>query len=571
MAQRLVRRGIVVALLCGAAGAQETLLWEHVPPVSPFVGRALLAVPDQDGDGWDELWVAASIGSSAVAGCERTRISLLSGRTGQELAAQELTPVGLASWTSMASVPDQTGDGVEELLIGVNCKLGPLAPGTLVLADGATGAELAAQSGGFQQSRWAESFVLVDDSTGDGYPEVAVADAGEPSPFGPLIGPGVVRIWDPVAWQELPGTELLNVFPGAFANCYGRALAVVSDVTGDGVSDLVVGDPCASGGAGRLQVIDPVTKALHTEWFAGVGESLGSQLFAWPDLTGDGVPEVAATALIGVPVDGAAHIRRFDPTPPAQPTLVDTLVPIDAVSKRLGGQGLVPLPDVTGDGIEEVLSWTTSLNCASAPMATVEAQLHFLDGATGDLLYRRIPDCGQIEGWAAASLGSPLAPDPRPVYVVSLANVFTESSIRAYAFDVPRTAGNPGACAGLDVGWSGWVPNWQGFPTEIELDGAEPLQVALLFFGVDTTSWAGLPLPFDLGLLGGPGCAVLVAPVQAFGVPIDASGHAAFPITLSGPGPSGVGLDLFAQWIALGTANPLGFGTSDLLQLELLP
>lgn len=50
----------------------------------------------------------------------------------------------------------------------------------------------------------------------------------------------------------------------------------------------------------------------------------------------------------------------------------------------------------------------------------------------------------------------------------------------------------------------------EGFPVELRLEG-DPFTFGMLLAGTSNTSWGGLSLPFDLGLVGASGCSLLVS------------------------------------------------------------
>lgn len=56
--------------------------------------------------------------------------------------------------------------------------------------------------------------------------------------------------------------------------------------------------------------------------------------------------------------------------------------------------------------------------------------------------------------------------------------------------------------------------------------------VALLLFGSSATQWNGIPLPFDLGAIGAPGCALLVENLIASALTVNSSGATNLQYTL---------------------------------------
>lgn len=84
--------------------------------------------------------------------------------------------------------------------------------------------------------------------------------------------------------------------PGQF----GRAMAAIGDIDGDGWSDLAVGDPDDSAGgahAGAVHLYSGRTGALIRSIVGAAGSATGTAIAACGDVNGDGVPDV----LIGAP------------------------------------------------------------------------------------------------------------------------------------------------------------------------------------------------------------------------------------------------------------------------------
>lgn len=91
---------------------------------------------------------------------------------------------------------------------------------------------------------------------------------------------------------------------------------------------------------------------------------------------------------------------------------------------------------------------------------------------------------------------------------------------------------------------------------------ARPALPALLLLGASNTQWGGIPLPFDLGLIGAPGCSLLVSTDIQLLTVTDPNGAAALRLAL----PTSrrfIGGTLYFQWVVVDpTANLAGLLTS---------
>lgn len=83
-----------------------------------------------------------------------------------------------------------------------------------------------------------------------------------------------------------------------------------------------------------------------------------------------------------------------------------------------------------------------------------------------------------------------------------------------------------------------------------------------LFVGASNASWAGLPLPWDLGPLGATGCRLQVSIHSILGTVADTLGKARVPLGIPGD-PALQGRSVFFQWLlADAAANPAGLTAS---------
>ena len=221
------------------------------------------------------------------------------------------------------------------------------------------------------------SMAILDDLDGDGTFEVAcgVPDAS--------AGKVLVRRGSDLSYHSLLTS------PTAGGTLFGQALLVVADLDGDGVGDLVVGEPGA-GAVGAVRAINPVSGA---EIWSCVGSEtdgqLGFALASLGDLNGDGKTELAA----GLP--GSDQVWILDGQSGAQlgqmtgvtsserfGAVLAARLPQDAAADRplLIGAPLAAPGGVTGAGRADLFLITpTSLTITpSVSVAGVEA-----GGATG--------------------------------------------------------------------------------------------------------------------------------------------------------------------------------------------
>lgn len=355
--QRYTSHPGYVRAYSGRTGAE---LYEVVGAVpmdafSDRFGAALATLPDMDGDGANEIVVGAPRDDDA--GTDAGRIDLLSGATGIHLLSLTGEQAGARFGALLAAAGDVDDDGLLDLLVA--------SPGSgrVEVISGAwlseqvqsqppSGAQVLFSATG--APGFGESVAVLEDVDGDGRPDYAVGAQDEG-------GVGVVRVYSGASQIEL--LSLQGSFP---EDRYGRGLASAGDWNGDGRDDLGVGIPGDDTGgpnAGRLRVISgewiaatalagtPVSaEVLYEAVGATAGDGLGHHLRRVGDVDGDGVEDLAASALQGASVGIPPYVSIVSGADGSELLLRTSATPQDLRGVAIAGVG-----DIDLDGQADVL------------------------------------------------------------------------------------------------------------------------------------------------------------------------------------------------------------------------
>lgn len=206
-------------------------------------------------------------------------------------------------------------------------------------------------------SAWGEAASLLSDLDGDGLSEVAV----------PIRNFGATQVGTVHSGADGSLLYVLNVpFESLWS---GGSIQDVSDVTGDGIRDLVhcMAPSISFSNTGRISVFSGADGSLWTQYPAPAGMRIGSDPRVLQDLTGDGIEEVIVSAWT---TTGAWVV--FDPTT-GQPVAT-----IENSPQQPGfSAGLALLEDRNDDG---VIDWAHPL--------VLSGQLHMVlrSGSNGAVL-----------------------------------------------------------------------------------------------------------------------------------------------------------------------------------------
>ncbi len=169
-----------VYIYSSATGALLDQIDGSTPQVA--FGLSLTTMEDLDGDGEKELVIGSPIdysGSEVNTGI----ISIFSSSTGSVLRSFEGVRNHDALGTSVSTIPDQDGDGIEDLLLGAECSdaNGQVCSGEVFIFSSVTGNQLRSVAGIYPNDRLGSGVIATDDLDGDGKADFVAGARGADS------------------------------------------------------------------------------------------------------------------------------------------------------------------------------------------------------------------------------------------------------------------------------------------------------------------------------------------------------------------------------------------------------
>lgn len=251
-----------------------------------FLGGVRVAVGEVTGDNYPDLVVAAGPGGGPA-------VKVYDGRTGAVVSSFMAFEAEFSGGVNVA-VGDVNGNGRDEIIVGAGGGGGPVVR----VFDGLSG-NLIGSFTVYDPAFLGGVRVAAGDFNGNGRAEIVTA---------PGVGGGPdVRIYE---FVPNGAGNLIGGFAGFDPTFLGGVYVAAADVTGDGLTELIVG--AGGGGGPRIGV------------FTADGQTVASYLAYASDFTG-GVRVSAANLTAGdfsqvlsVPgPTGASHVNVFDGTGPS--------------------------------------------------------------------------------------------------------------------------------------------------------------------------------------------------------------------------------------------------------------
>ena len=352
----------VLALLAPAPAAQVVISEFSVrSPNSQsggYFGREIAAAGDLDGDGAGDFFV----GVEAENGT-RGRVYAFSGADGAVLLTVEAPTTEQAYFGYFVEgAGDRDGDGTPDVFTSDLSTVGGLAfAGRVYLVSGADGSTLrtftspAPEASGY----FGYNVAATGDLDGDGTDDLVVGAGDEDVTENGTTYVDRGRIY---ALSGADGAVLWSATtPTPDERTYLGRVVTAGDVTGDGVPDLLASAVRASDSdgveSGLAYVFSGADGALVYTFESENAQAnglFGHTLRGLPDITGDGVPDLA----VGAPYEGVGGTQVRDGTVAffsgADGARLGTYAEDERQAERLYGWEIEPLGDLDGDGVTEI-------------------------------------------------------------------------------------------------------------------------------------------------------------------------------------------------------------------------
>lgn len=274
-------------------------------------GHTLAAAGDVNGDGVVDYWMGApDLFDSWPSGS----VYLVSGANGATLRKMDGNNPRERFGYALAAGRDLSGDGVPDVIVGVprsgtakelaqghSHDHSVVQRGAVRVFSGADGSLLRRIPGRAALERFGEAVALLDDVNGDGVADFAV---GAPGDDRSATDGGSVRIH-----SGANGALLATLFGSSASEEFGAVLVNAGDIDQDGKDELLVGIPRGEIGvsdSGKAVLLSGADGSiLRTLAGDATGDDFGRSLAGVGDLDGDGTSDL----LVGAP--GGGYARAF--------------------------------------------------------------------------------------------------------------------------------------------------------------------------------------------------------------------------------------------------------------------
>ncbi len=396
-------------------------------------GFAVATAGDIDGDGFDDVLVGAP-GADVNGLVNAGSAFVFSGKGGfllHRLDGQSADEeFGFAVWGNS----DVNGDGVPDVLVGAPGALigGVAQTGRAYLYSGATFELVRQYVGRNSGGRFGQRAILPGDLDGDGYGDLVIS-----APLADLRGrvdAGKVYVISGRTPRLL--FNIGGLLPGEQV---GASIAPVGDANRDGVQDLIVASPEVPNGnlprSGRAAIVSGHSGQIHRITGFEADGLLGASVAGSRDLDGDGAMDV----IVGAPGCSAAGRPGAGCILAYSGATGHLLMRLDGEQENAAlGTAVDFFPDVNGDGVPEILAGLPTVTVDGVP--EVGEVVAYSGSTGQPIFRRRgtvplghvgasVSCAGDVDGDGNPDLvvGSPATADPD---ALSRANIYMWSNLR---------------------------------------------------------------------------------------------------------------------------------------------